>query len=114
MFTLVVTFVKVNTIMNNLDLQKMECEAVSSIVGESNFFFNESSRKGWMKIYINVPPVGIKVSGSRNEVTTFKHLPPITLSFLLENSYPSSRPPKNLQILYCDWLSPDQVTNLPI
>ena len=89
----------------------MECEAVSSIVGESNFFFNESTKSGWMKIDINVPPEGIKVSSSQNEVTTFKHLPPITLSFLLQNSYPSSSPPENLQIL-CDWLSFEQVTNL--
>ena len=99
--------------MNNLELQEMEREAVSSIVGESNFYFNDSTRKGWMKIDINVPPEGIKVSSSQNKVTTFKHLPPITLSFLLQNSYPSSSSPQNLQIV-CDWLSFEQVTNFAI
>ena len=91
----------------------MECEAVSSIVGESNFFFNESTRKGWMKIDINVPPEGVKVSSSYNEVTTFKNLTPIILNFVLQDSYPSSSPPQNLQIL-CNWLSLEQVTNCAI
>ena len=91
----------------------MECEAVSSIVGESNFFFDDSTRKGWMKIDVNVPPEGLKVSSSRNEVATFEHLPPITLDFVLQDSYPSSSPPQDLQI-HCDWLSIDQVTNSTI
>ena len=91
----------------------MECEAVSSIVGESNFSFSESTRNGWMKIEINVPPEGVKVSSSKNDATTFGQLPPITLRFDLQNSYPSSSFPENLQVI-CDWLSFEQVDNLNI
>ena len=99
--------------MDNLELQQMECEAVSSIVGESNFLFNESTRSGSIKIDISVPPEGIKVSSCLNEVATFKNLPPITLSFVLQNSYPSLSCPSNLQVI-CDWLSFEQVTCLTI
>lgn len=97
--------------MNNSELQQMELEAVSSIVGESNLFFNESTKSGWMKIDVNVPPEGIQVRSSQNEVTTFEHLPSITLSFLLQNGYPCSSPPKNLQVI-CGWLSFEQKTKL--
>ena len=97
--------------MSNYELQQMECEAMTSIVGESNFHFNESTRSGWLKVEVNVPPDGVRARSGVNKVATFNNLPPFTLNFALPKDYPSESAPE-ISELNCKWLSTEQVSGL--